>query len=336
MSLPLRKWVSGALLVCMTAGLLAALVSQIRVADILRLVRSLTPAQLIGLFVLYAAATAFRGLRLGMILGLRRPLTLAAISGVHAFLNHVMPFRTGELALPFLVRTFLGRSLAAGAVSLVLVRLYDILSIALLMMVSLVRVHGELESRLASAIGVALLVITAGLVGAFLALPLLLNLADRWLPPIGLRLGGRAQRLTARLTEAVHGMRQQLQALGPMQRYVWLPANSLLTQGCIYAFFYFAMRFMGIDIGFWKNMLASSGELVTGLLPINVVGSIGTLEAGWAAGYVLCGVNRVDAIATGFVVHGLIVAALIVITLLGVGFLLAGRRARAKTVPSIR
>lgn len=330
MSRSSRQWVSGGLLVLLAIGLLAVLISQISMADILRLLRNLTLPQLLVLLALYAAATVFRGLRLAMILGMRHPATLAAISGVHAFLNHLLPFRAGELSLPFLIRTFLGRSLAAGAVSLVLVRLYDTLSVALLMLLALAVAGPDLESRVATAIGWALTAVMACLVAAFVALPHLLRALHRALPAAGRWFGPRATSWASRLSRAVDRMQAQLGSLGPRNRYVWLPLTSLFAQSCIYGFFYLAMRSMGIDIGFFKNTLASSGEMITGLLPINMVGSVGTLEAGWAVGYVLCGIDRVDAIASGFVVHGLIVLSVLVISLASLAWLLANRWREAR------
>jgi uncharacterized membrane protein YbhN (UPF0104 family) len=74
-------------------------------------------------------------------------------------------------------------------------------------------------------------------------------------------------------------------------------------------------------------VLASLGEAVVGLLP-NAIGSFGTLEAGWAAGYVLCGVDRADAVATGFIMHGIVVLAGLILSAGGLTYLLWERRYR--------
>lgn len=327
MKTSLRKWVARSLLVILSIALLAVLLSRIHVADLLRLTGKLHPAELLLLFGLYAGANVFRAFRLGCALNQKNYLSLTAVAGIHAFLNHILPFRTGELSLPFLLKTFHRRSLAAGTISLVVVRLYDMISIVFLMLISLTVVRAELQTHIAAAIGYALLAMTTGLLAVFFSLPLILRTAGQILPTFGRPFGTRGARFGAGLAEAVHEMRTQLLALRPAQRYVVLPLTSLLTQTCIYGFFYFSMRFMGIDIGFFKNLLASSGELITGLLPINMIGSLGTLEAGWAAGYIICGIDSVDAIATGFIVHGLIILYGFLISVLGLACLLATRRA---------
>lgn len=325
MTPPARKWISGVLLALLSLGLLVALLSQIRLADITRLATRLSLPQFGIAFLLYSGANVFRALRLASILGQGGLASLTAISAVHAFLNHLLPFRSGELSLPFLLRTFQGRGLASGTLSLVVVRLYDTLSIALLMLGSLLVVRGELAPRLAATLGYVLGILAAALVAVFLALPHVLAATGRLLPACGAMLGNRGHRGGVRLAAAMHEMRIELAALTPRQRFVVLPLTSLLTQLCIYAFFYYAMRVMGIDIGFCKNMLASSGEMITGLLPVNMLGSIGTLEAGWAVGYALCGLPAADAIASGFVVHGLILLAGFIMTLAGLALLFRQR-----------
>jgi len=254
-------------------------------------------------------------------------VNLTAVSSIHVFLNHILPFRTGELSLPFLIKTFNKRSLATGTISLVVVRLYDMISIVILMLISLAVVRTELQAHYATAIGYALIVVATGVLAVFFSLPLVLKTAGKVLPACAKPFGARGARFTTELVEAVHEMKAQLQALRPSQRFVILPLTSLLIQTCIYSFFYFSMRFMGIDIGFFKNLLASSGELITGLLPINMVGSLGTLEAGWAVGYVICGIDKVQAIATGFIVHGLIILSGLLISAIGMAYLLAVRHA---------
>ncbi|MEI6217735.1 MAG: lysylphosphatidylglycerol synthase transmembrane domain-containing protein [bacterium] len=325
-----RKLITGSLLIILSIALLVGLLSQIHFADLLRLAEKLHPGQVLLLFGLYAGANVFRAIRLGCVLNQRNYLSLTAVCSIHLFLNHILPFRTGELSLPLLLKTFNRRSLATGTISLVVVRLYDMISIVFLMIISLAVVRSELQAHHATAIGYALIAVTTGVLAVFFSLPLILQTAGQVLPTCGKPFGATGDRFSTKLVEAVYEMRSQLQALRPGQRYFVLPLTSLLTQACIYSFFYFSMRYMGIDIGFFKNLLASSGELITGLLPVNMVGSLGTLEAGWAVGYVICGIDKVDAIATGFIVHGLIILSGLMISVIGLTYLLAVRRAEKK------
>lgn len=316
---------SSAAFAALTLALLALLVSQITTADLARLARRLSAGRIALLCGLYALAVFFRAVRLACVLRDQPLPRLTAISGLYTFLNHVLPFRLGELSLPVLVKACTPRGLVAGSFSLIVTRLYDVASIALLMLLSLAVVFRELEAPLARALSGALLAVVAGLVLSFRFLPALVAWAARAAAAVLGRAGARGHAAAGRVAAAGERLRAELQGLTPRQRYLDLPATSLAVQLSIYTFFYLTMRGMGLDIGFFKNMLASSGELIAGLLP-NFFGSFGTLEAGWAAGYVLCGVSRADAIATGFILHGLIILSGGLLSVAGAAYLWLARR----------
>ena len=322
---PRKRWATGALL-ALAAVLLVVLLRQIRVSDLTQLAGRLSARQMGLLCTVYALTTWLRGIRLGLLIGDRRSVSLAAVSGVHAFLNHVVPLRLGELSLPMLGKFFLRRELTHGSAALVVMRLYDVFAIALLILLSVLGVGAGLASAYRLAVvftGGALL--AGGALGLRL-LPALLagggHVAARALRALNRRLAGPADRLERAGAE----MAAKVSGLPPALRYAALPAVSLLIQASVYMFFYLSMAFMGIDLGFFLNTLASTGELITGLLPINAIGSVGTLEAGWAVGFVLCGVDRAPAIASGFVMHGIILLTAFFLAAAGSGWLLAVRR----------
>ncbi|OGV46562.1 MAG: hypothetical protein A2X46_06405 [Lentisphaerae bacterium GWF2_57_35] len=306
--------------------LIAALISQITTQDLLRLAARLTIGQIALLCGLYLITTFFRAVRLAYIVQDRHYAALTAITGIHAFLNHILPFRMGELTLPILIKAFTPKGIVAGSVSLLIMRLYDVASIALLMLLSLGLAYTEIDSQLGTAMILALALVGVGLATGFCFLPWFLKTACRVLARLARLAGQKGQRLAQRIDLAAGQIDAQWHALSFRQRYLVLPGTSLVIQLSIYTFFYLTMTYMGIDIGFFKNMLASSGELVTGLLPINMIGSFGTLEAGWAAGYILCGIAPVDAIATGFIVHGMILLSGFLISAAGAVYLLFARK----------
>ena len=319
---------TAAMLLALAAALLIVLLRQIRVSDLAQLAGRLSAGQLGLLCAIYALTTWLRGIRLGLLIGDRSSVSLAAVSGVHAFLNHVAPLRLGELSLPVLAKFFLRRELTRGSVALVVMRLYDVFAIALLILLAVLAVGAGLTStyRLAGVLAGGVL-LAAGALGLRL-LPAVLagggRVAARALRALSRGLAGPANRLERAGAE----MATQVSGLPPALRYAALPAVSVLIQLSVYLFFYLSMVFMGIDLGFFLNTLASSGELITGLLPINAIGSVGTLEAGWAVGFVLCGVGRAPAIASGFVMHGIILVTAFTLAVAGSVWLLAVREKR--------
>ncbi len=70
----------------------------------------------------------------------------------------------------------------------------------------------------------------------------------------------------------------------------------LLTFGAFFAI----MRAFYMPVSLAQTTLGSTASVVTGFLPIGGIGSFGTLEAGWALGFVLVGLDQTRAITSGF------------------------------------
>ena len=121
-----------AFFVVLSVALVILLVRQITLSDIRRLAGQLTAAQFLFLSGLYLLMAYCRGIRIGYVIQDGNHARMTSIAAMHAFLNHVLPFRLGELSLPFLIKAFTARGLASGSLSLVVIRLYDAVSIALL------------------------------------------------------------------------------------------------------------------------------------------------------------------------------------------------------------
>jgi uncharacterized membrane protein YbhN (UPF0104 family) len=67
--------------------------------------------------------------------------------------------------------------------------------------------------------------------------------------------------------------------------------------------FYAYMRGFGVEIPFTKMIFGSTIGVIANALPISGIGNWGTLEVGWAAGFLMVGLSKEKAIATGFGVH---------------------------------
>lgn len=327
---PNLKRVAGTVFfVVLSVALVILLIRQITLSDFRRLAGQLTAAQFLFLSGLYLLMAYGRGIRLGYVIRESNHAKLTAIAAIHAFLNHILPFRLGELSLPFLIKAFTARGLVSGSLSLVIIRLYDAVSIALLSVISLLVVGSEFNPSARHILWISALGVIFVFLLVFRYMDVALALLSRGICG-GLRwLGQAGKNAAARVDSAARRMEVEIQALDARQKYIFLPASSVAVTVINYALFYCTMVFMGIDIGFFKNMLASLGELVTTFLP-NTLGSFGTMEAGWAAGYMLCGVSKADAIATGFIMHGIILLSGLAISAGGLVYLLRERRKRGE------
>jgi uncharacterized membrane protein YbhN (UPF0104 family) len=74
----------------------------------------------------------------------------------------------------------------------------------------------------------------------------------------------------------------------------------------VFGVFYAFLRGFGIEISFLKVVFGSTVAVIANAFPISGIGNWGTLEAGWAAGFLIVGLSKEKAIATGFGVHILV------------------------------
>lgn len=324
-SINIKRTIGTVIFFVLSVVLVVFLVRQIKLSDIQRLASQLTLVQFALLSGLYLLMAYCRGIRLGYAIREGNHVRLTAIAAIHAFLNHILPFRLGELSLPVLVKVFTGRGLVSGSLSLVVIRLYDAVSIALLSVISLMVVGSQFSPFVREILWVSAAAVVVIFVVVFRTLGPVISFATSIACAVLSVMGQAGRNVAARVGEFAARMRIEIDGLDAMQQYVFLPVSSVAVTVVNYALFYFTMVFMGIDIGFFKNMLASLGELITTFLP-NTLGSFGTMEAGWAAGYALCGVSKADAIATGFIMHGIILLSGIVISGCGMVYLLLEKR----------
>ncbi|MGZ3591338.1 MAG: lysylphosphatidylglycerol synthase domain-containing protein, partial [Thermodesulfobacteriota bacterium] len=81
---------------------------------------------------------------------------------------------------------------------------------------------------------------------------------------------------------------------------------SLASWAMIFFTFYAYMIGFGIDVSSTKLILGSTIAVIGNALPVSGIGNWGTLEAGWAAGFLMVGLSKEKAIATGFGIHILV------------------------------
>ncbi len=274
--------------VLISLALVAVLLRYVSKANIVDAISRLTVTQIALSVVMILLTNIMRGLRLSVFLadapGARAQCI--AISIIHNFMNHVVPFRMGEAALPVLLNRFKSWKLMDGAVVLLTIRIYDLAAMGLVVIVSGLFV--DVSRRY-----------------AFIAL-VLVGLAVITLVAVRPSRVGRVHSGKARTGHLEQVLRKVL-ALNFYQSVISLPLISIAIWVMTYIFFYCVVDWLGIDIGFFESVLASTGAVLTNLLPVNGLGSIGTLEAGWSLGYVFFGVDSGNAVASGFIMHAIVI-----------------------------
>jgi len=286
------------------AALLVAVLAVARPEEVWRLLRATDGRFLAAAVAASAASVAMRGLRLSMLLDrsvlgpLRASLVAAAAQAAALF----APARIGELALPWLLSRTAGRDFASGVGTLLAARTLDIATLGMWSAAAVLAVRGLSEP--------AALVISVLLLAPPLLLPLTLAVADRLalrlLAPRGLR--GR------RWARRVRRVRRELEALARRPgRLAVAAAASIAMWGFQWAVTWSLLAGMGYPWPPTTVVAGSVGASVANLLPFNIVGNLGTFEAGWTAVFTALGVPLREAAATGVAAHlwGLALAALL-------------------------
>jgi len=198
-----------------------------------------------------------------------------------------------------------GITLTEGLASLITGRIYDFFITFMMLLISAM-VFPEIlriDVWVAGMIAVACVSVT------FLTLFHMSRLS-RWVSSLFEKLSSRVQFKRRNpfpwIRDKIGNISSDFNAIHSRRGY--FPVTLLTTLSWLMAFwmFYAFLRGFGIPISFLHVSFGSSIALFVNALPISGLGNWGVLEAGWAAGFLLVGLSKEKAIATGFGVHILI------------------------------
>lgn len=272
-------------------ALAVALVAVARPERVVDLVRSAEPRG-IGIALLWAAAVLLaRSIRLAVLLAPALSMSRAtAVVAVSQCAASILPLRLGELALPPLLEIAGIRGLVRGFAYAVLVRLLDAVALVLWALIAVVAAGTSVLT------GAALAVALAGAVAMVLvAFRMLPGLARRW------RGRGRWPRTVLRQLLQV---RRELRTL---HRAPLRTATALLTSVAVWGGLWgLTASLLTAMQRQWPGPAVLAGVIGAAIgssLPINAVGSFGSLEAGWTAAAAAFGIPAGQALADGFATH---------------------------------
>ncbi|MFB6352197.1 MAG: lysylphosphatidylglycerol synthase domain-containing protein, partial [Bradymonadaceae bacterium] len=232
-------------------------------------------------------------------------LELLWTSAGHSFANQLLPARTGELVFPELWRRATGETYAEGTVVLAAIRIVELGVVASLYGIAMiVWLLGQAETG-------ASVWLVGGLIGAGVAVIVALP----WLLRIGLGLADRLFRQTrladiswlAPLREAIPRAGQAVDRLGRRER-IWLVVTSIAMWMAMFGVFWFTVAACGAGLGLAQTIVGAGGGIVGNLLPLGTVGSLGTMEAGWTAAFRATGAPVGPVVASGLLVHVIVIA----------------------------
>jgi hypothetical protein len=199
-------------------------------------------------------------------------------SCVHGFASYMLPFRTGELALPLVLRSVNGLTLTKGSRALLRARLLDV-----------------------NTLGVW--VILAGL-AANLSLPkpiwfgwVCVGVAMILAPTIIRNLASKGQQTRFPLVRKLSGFVD----LEPLNMREWL--TSLFIWFAVAGVFFCTARAIGIAINFKQIWLLITLQLPLQFLPVQGIANTGNHEGGWVAGLMLLGFSATQSVEFALLSH---------------------------------
>jgi uncharacterized protein (TIRG00374 family) len=214
---------------------------------------------------------------------------LFAITSIHTLVNNILPARTGELAYPYFQKKIQNVSVHQSLTSIVIVRMLDLAVIALLFsgaqaIFNIFPLQSEFKLL---ALGI--------FVGVILAL-IFLRKAIRLFSRVFIKLP-KIQLLLIDTDKMIAEMQER-------DRFIRAAVWSLLAWLCKFVNFYLLLLAMGFAVTFPETIFGATLSELTTVLPVHGFAGIGTVEAGWTAGF---GLSRIlsmnDAVNSGFAVH---------------------------------
>ncbi len=275
-------------------ALVVAVLMVAKPAEVLELLRTSRPSGVLAAAAAAGGALVVRGIRLALLLppGRLHLATATLIASASQAAAWFVPARLGELALPLLLKRTVGWNPSSGIGTLLAARTMDLASLGLWAGLATVVILGPTHPLALAAV--------VFLVFPPLLLPASLAVADRialhLLAPRGLRPRRWARRIR-RVRRSVDELtRHPLRLLGSV-------IASVVIWAFLWALAWYLLDAMGYRWPPWDVVAGSAAASLANLLPVNVIGNFGTLEAGWTAAFVALGVPADVAAATGFASH---------------------------------
>jgi glycosyltransferase 2 family protein len=301
-----------------TLVLLFILFTQISLGDLLALFLQIDPLWATLGFAAYFLTTLFRALRFRWLIH-SKEISLDELLRISIFYHlslMVLPSKLGELSYPYLLNRVGGISMTEGLASLISARIYDFFIVLVIFLFSSLAFQSLFKVGLLFILILTLLLILVILL-VFFHMNHLLSLISRVWRRILKIIRKEESKPSLWVQRKIHEMSEDFYAIRAKKTYLAVALTSLLSWFMIFLTFQAFLLGFGVNISFIKMVFGSTVAVIANALPIGGIGNWGTLEIGWAAGFLMAGLSKEQAIVTGFGVHILIFICCALLGLLG-------------------
>jgi hypothetical protein len=290
-----------------TIGIILVLFTQISIAHLYHLLKNIDPYWAVLGSIAYLLAIFLRALRFRWLIHSREILLpeLFKITVFYHLALMVLPSKLGELSYPYFLNKRSGLSMTEGLASLIASRVYDFFIVLIIFLFAIIGFQGFLQINLSLMILFAML-LTLFILLIFFYMSNFLRWSSFLIGKIAEWTGLRNSKALHWTQRKIHEMAEDFYAIKARKTYFSVSLASMGSWIMIFYVFYAYLRAFRIEVSFLKVVFGSTIAVIANALPISGLGNWGTLEAGWAAGFLIVGLSKEEAITTGFGVHILI------------------------------
>jgi hypothetical protein len=294
----MRRWTRAAVVSALGVGAAYFLLRSTEWGTIASAVSRLTPTRLAVGFALYLLFVGLKSARFAALLGgVTSRRLMYGILCAQTFWSNVLPMRAGDVSYVHLLRSRRQGSGVGGVASLVVAGLLDLWWMLVLAVALGLSLRGSTTN---AAVLRSLTVLAAlGVVGIPVVGVLSRRLPARFVD----RIGG-APAVGALIRRVMEELRRQTWS----RRLLAGAGFSGLALVCRYGFQLYLLDAMFGGVTWTQGLFALVFAGLANLAPIQGVGNVGSIELPWAWALVLVGVGKADAIASGFALHGVVLA----------------------------
>jgi uncharacterized protein (TIRG00374 family) len=300
--------------VIVTIVLIALLLSQIDIRDVIDTLADIEPLYLVIGFGLYVLSYFFRALRFYILLKREAEIKdLFKIVCVHNMINNILPFRTGELSYIYLLKKLHNKKVGEGIATLIVARIFDFIIIALLFFTAvLISFQG-----LPSIVNKILWIITIFLISIVALLIILVYFGKKFIVKIKnifIRFGVINSSILVYLLRKGDETIESFGTIKSKSTFIICAMTSIGVWLSVYLMTQVLLNAMNVQMDIKYVIIASTIPIFSVLLPIQGIAGFGTLESAWTISLMSFGVSKEMSILAGFSLH---IISIVYFTVLG-------------------
>ncbi len=256
--------------------------------SIIETIKTLRISSLIIAFLIYFLIYILRAVRFKNVSDLSNLKDTFSIVCIHNFLNNVLPFKSGELSYPLLIKNKFGIKASQSISDLVLLRFFDLISLGLILLISLLAMYTLFGNLLFFSFLILLIAIII-----FLSIYYI----------------GKKQKKIKFKNKSLNKISKFISLVffnfsnRKGGNLILLFLQSIVINILMFIFAFVLITGLGLNVPLSIIIFGGALSILATLLPIQGLFNLGTLELGWIFPLVIFGVPKETAISISFSYH---------------------------------